>query len=142
MRIGIDTNLILRAIQPGHPHYLAASTALAVRASDELCVVPQILYEFWAVAARPVLANGLGLSALEAEQELRTLQRIFIVLDEPRDLLRHWIDTVARLRCIGKPSHDARLALAFQLNGVSELLTFNGSDFARFEGLTVHEPTT
>jgi predicted nucleic acid-binding protein len=48
MLVLIDTNVLLRVIEPGHVHHAEAVAALrALRGADhELCVVPQIHYEF------------------------------------------------------------------------------------------------
>jgi hypothetical protein len=40
----------------------------------------------------------------------------------------------------GKKAHDARLVAAMLAHGLSRLLTFNVSDFARYPGITVLEP--
>lgn len=54
MRILIDTNIIIRLAQPHNPLRPEIVTALQMlnAASDELCVVPQIFYEYWVVATR------------------------------------------------------------------------------------------
>lgn len=69
----LDTNVLSRLTDSTHPQNCAASSAvhrLFVR-SEELVIVPQNLFEFWAVATRPKGAppagsNGLGMSCLRA----------------------------------------------------------------------------
>ncbi len=70
----VDTNVLLRSVQPKHPmHKDAVTAALKLKQSGEsLCIIPQNLIEFWAVATRPVTANGLELSVASAAQELTT----------------------------------------------------------------------
>ena len=41
----------------------------------------------------------------------------------------------------GARTHDARLAAALRVHGVTHILTFNVSDFKRFAGLTAVHPT-
>ena len=64
MTILVDTNILLRIAHKNHPHTAVAATAIQrlLGESHELRVVPQVLYEYWAVATRPVDQNGLGFS--------------------------------------------------------------------------------
>jgi predicted nucleic acid-binding protein len=57
----LDTNILLRSLQPHHPHCSAVERALTVlRTRDEgLHIAAQNLIEFWAVATRPQSENGL-----------------------------------------------------------------------------------
>ena len=50
----VDTNVLLRWAKPGHSmHHSAVSVVSKLRSEGEtLCVVPQVLYEYWAVAMR------------------------------------------------------------------------------------------
>jgi hypothetical protein len=64
MRILVDTNVLVRMVHFKHPHQAVADGALS-RLRDEnheLRTVPQVPYEFWAVASRPIPHNGLELS--------------------------------------------------------------------------------
>src|ERR1700689_1077354 len=63
----IDTNVLLRLLQPRHPQYSIAAAAVAElrKQRADLCVAPQNLVEFWVVATRPVVNNGLGMSPLK-----------------------------------------------------------------------------
>lgn len=47
----VDTNILLRAAQPSHPMHQAAVDAVAIlrQQGESLCLVPQIVYEFWVV---------------------------------------------------------------------------------------------
>ena len=80
MPVLVDSNVLLRSLHPGHPHYAAAERAVAtLRLRNEiLCIAPQILIELWAVATRPCDDNGLGLPTdqVAAEQSVRTARRI------------------------------------------------------------------
>ncbi len=81
----VDTNVLLRMAQPSHTmHAQAVSAVSSLRMRNEvLCVVPQILYEYWAAATRPVQSNGLGMTAVEADADLaKIIQRFRFVRDE------------------------------------------------------------
>src|SRR5260370_29571164 len=86
MNVLVDSNLLLREVQPGHVQHRAAvdaGNALRLR-GDVLCLVAQVLYEFWAVATRPTAVNGLGFSAAQAATELTRFKSLFQLLaDSP-----------------------------------------------------------
>lgn len=51
----IDTNVLLRRVEPGHSQYQEARTALNILTArnERLCITPQNLIEFRAVVTRP-----------------------------------------------------------------------------------------
>jgi predicted nucleic acid-binding protein len=65
----LDTNILLRYARTADPAFATVDTAInGLHASGEvLCVVPQNLYEFWAIATRPTASNRLGLSVPECQ---------------------------------------------------------------------------
>ena len=104
-------------------------------------VARQRVAEFRAVATRPVGSlNGLGLSTAEARAMVDLLRRRFPVLPEPDETLDIWLDLVTRYGVSGKTTHDARLVATMLANGVTRILTFNGTHFARFAEITVETP--
>jgi predicted nucleic acid-binding protein len=71
----IDTNLLARLTDRAHPHCTVARGALQhlVSQRERIIIVPQCLYEFWAVATRktglpPAGQNGLGMSPDQASE--------------------------------------------------------------------------
>jgi len=63
----VDTNILLRSLQPAHHHYAIAHNAIAkLRREDSLCIAAQNLVEFWAVVTRPIQENGLGMTHVRA----------------------------------------------------------------------------
>src|ERR1039458_10176750 len=109
MAILADTNVLLRSLYPEHPHCSAAEDALAaLRLRGEvLCIAPQILIEFWAVATRPRDDNGLGLPPDKVAAELMSLRRLFRLLPSTPDVLEAWRRIVVTHGVIGKQTHDA-----------------------------------
>lgn len=142
MRLLVDTNVLLRSVQLSHPHHRAAYDAIHqfAAAQHELCVVPQVLYEFWAVATRPRDVNGIGLSPQQAEQELRVLLPSLTLLEDGVGLFSIWLRLVLSRGVSGKQTHDARLVAAMQLHQIEHILTFNRADFSRYPEVTIHEP--
>lgn len=143
MSYAIDTNILTRGLQPGHPMQADANNAVeSLRAEgQELCVLAQNLYEFWVVATRPKQVNGLGLSAAEAQDELKRIESLFRLLKEREEIYPEWKQLIAQHAVAGKNSHDARIAAAMRVHGINHLLTFNVDDFKRFQTvMTVVEP--
>lgn len=134
MRILLDSNILLRIVEPGHPHNAVASDALDLlkRRGHDALIVPQALYEFWSVATRPVVNHGLGWTPAEAHREIRSFQRLFGFLRDERAVFPLWEQLVFSLQVKGKPSHDARFVAAMMRHSLTHLLTFNTGDFARY----------
>jgi predicted nucleic acid-binding protein len=99
-----------------------------------LHVTPQVLIEFRNVGTRPVMANGLGLSAADAETQASTFEARFPLLPDTKAIYPAWKALAGALGVIGKQVHDARLVAVCHVHGVTHLLTFNVSHFARMSG--------
>jgi predicted nucleic acid-binding protein len=140
----VDTNLLLRLAEPKHAMYSSVLNATDVlRTRGELLgIVPQNLIEFWAVATRPRVNNGLGMTVDEATAELMSLKALFVLfLDEP-SIFSEWEKLVIRYRVSGKQAHDARIVAAMKVHGVTRLLTFNTDDFKRYADITAAHPAS
>ena len=79
----IDTNVLLRLLQPLHPQYPVAARALSelYKQKVDFCIAPQNLVEFWVVATRPIALNGLGMSPLTVAGQVQTLRALFRILE-------------------------------------------------------------
>lgn len=142
----LDTNLLARVTNSADPLCSvtrgAIHTLLARR--ERLIIVPQNLYEFWAVATRkpgapPAGQNGLGMTPEQASQWLRFFQRRFILLPDREELVAHWHSLVKTFEIKGFRSHDARLVAAMQSYGITRFLTFNADHFHAFP-ITLVDP--
>jgi predicted nucleic acid-binding protein len=108
-----------------------------------LCITPQNLIEFWAVATRPLSANGLGLQPGQAAAEVTNFKAAFSLLPDTPAIFTEWERIAALYIVCGKQAHDARLVAVMKVHGVGRILTFNAGDFARYaagEGITVVDP--
>ncbi|NET56728.1 MAG: PIN domain-containing protein [Symploca sp. SIO2E6] len=139
----VDTNVLLRSIQFGHPMQPQAKAALEslLQNAHEVCLSSQNLIEFWNVCTRPLDKNGLGLSVQETYAELTRLERIFSLLSDTPYIYRQWKQLVEKHEVKGVNVHDARLVAVMLVNGVSHILTFNTEDFRRFSHITVVNPS-
>lgn len=142
MAILIDTNILMRLLQPHHPHCSLAERALGtLRTRNEtLNVAPQNLVEFWAVATRPTSENGLGLAVEAAAGELRAFQRLFTLVAEKAFVFQEWARLVFTYRVSGKNTHDAHLVAVMNVHGITRILTFNVQDFARYSDISAVHP--
>src|SRR5690349_5958995 len=128
----VDTNVLGRITDSKDPQGLASRRAMhaLLGRREQLLIVPQNLYEFWAVATRPRTANGLGLTTEQTSQWLRFFQRRFTLLPDRAELPARWHELVRTQAITGFRAHDARLVAAMQCYGIAQLLTFNARDFA------------
>lgn len=142
MRILIDTSVVVRTAQPGTAACAEALAALADlhKRGYQRCIVPQVLYEYWVVATRPVAQNGLGMSVAQAETDLSRLKQLFQFLRDERAIYEIWHQLVVQYSVSGKNAHDARLAAAIQRHQLTHILTFNKSDFVRYSHLVAVTP--
>jgi len=142
MTILVDTNVFGRLSQPDHSFHQTAKHSLETlrNAGHELRVVPQVLYEYWAIATRPAEQNGLGFTIDQAKQQLEHIKRFFLPLRDERGILEPWEELVVRHSVQGKATHDTRLGAAMLRHGLTHLLTFDADDFARFHEIIVIAP--
>src|ERR1700719_4005669 len=111
----LDTNLLTRMTRSHDPQSGVARGAIQtlLGRQERLVVVPQNLYEFWAVATRspgppPAGANGLGMTPAQAGHWLRFFQRRFTLLPNREDLTSLWQALVEGHGVTGFRGHDVR----------------------------------
>ena len=140
MRYLLDTNIVLRAVNPDNELYPLVSRAvqnLSIQ-GHELTFVPQVIYEFWSVASRPANVNGFGWSLQTIRAVVDDFSEEWTLLDDIPGVFSTWLELVTSHGVAGKQVHDARLAAAALAHNLDFLLTLNGGDFKRFEIKFVH----
>lgn len=144
MRWLLDTNVVLRLLNPALPGHQQAADAVAglLQNGDEPCLTAQNLIELWAVSTRPLAVNGLGLTPAEAKQNLTALRARFLLLADTPAVLAYWETLVVIHQIAGKKTHDARLVAVMLAHGITHLLTFNTGDFTSFTEITTTSPAT
>ena len=77
MSILVDTNVLLRRTQPGHPQYGVAveSVRRLLAGGEPVHYTLQNIAEFWNVLTRPVASNGMGVSVATALVEVEKIER-------------------------------------------------------------------
>jgi len=138
----IDTNILLRIVQNDHPMNEAAvqSVKIPFERGETLYIAPQNLIEFWVVATRPIAVNGLGLSIAQGLEEIEEIKNTFTLLFDTEDIFLIWENLIASYKIIGKLAHDTRLVAIMIANNLTDLLTFNASDFKKYTEINTFTP--
>ncbi len=144
MRILLDTNILLRLSEPGHLHHAPALASLRVLAAGQytFCIGAQTIAEFLAVATRAIADRGLGMPQQLADAHLARLIAAIEILYESAPSIAELRRLVVAHSIMGKSVHDARLVATMNVEQVSNILTFNTRDFARYSGINVVDPVS
>ncbi len=94
----INTNVLLHLVQKSSPMHTDVRKAFVTlrKQNEKLCIIPQNLIEFWAVATRPLASNGLGLTVDEAQRATRKLKRIFVLCPDTPTIFHTWENLVTK----------------------------------------------
>jgi predicted nucleic acid-binding protein len=122
----VDTNILLRSVQPNHPLSSQATHAVSklIRQNDAVFFCPQTIAEFWNVATRPANRNGLGLSPDEALQEVSNIEKSLTLLPDVPAIYGAWKQIVTTYKVQGVKVHDARLAAIMSIYEVDSPSNF------------------
>ncbi|MFO0807576.1 MAG: type II toxin-antitoxin system VapC family toxin [Gemmataceae bacterium] len=143
MLVQLDTGILLRLLERTDPHHADIRAAIKnLRAGgDEPVTSAQNIAEFWNVSTRPSTARGgYGLTVVDAEKRLKIVERLFRVLPDTPQSYAVWRRLIINHGVMGVQVHDARLVAWMLAQGISHIVTLNGSDFARYPGITALAP--
>jgi predicted nucleic acid-binding protein len=140
----IDTNILLRIVDPDHLMYSLAVNAIdhLFSENEQLYIMPQNLIEFWNVYTRPKEKNGLGGTIAEAKTEIDYLKSIFILLPDQEKIYSQWENLVTTYQVKGVNVHDAKLVASMLVHNITHILTFNIDDFKRYDHIISVHPQT
>jgi predicted nucleic acid-binding protein len=145
MSVLLDTNLLVRLSQASPQYHATARTAIdnLQKRGENLCIVPQVLYEFWVVCTRAVGApsNGLGLTVDQTRNEIVRARSLFQFLPDTPAVYTEWEKLVVQHAVKSRTAHDARLVAAMLAHNITHLLTFNTSDFQRYSQIQLIDPS-
>ncbi|MGA3102644.1 MAG: hypothetical protein ABSD61_12345 [Terracidiphilus sp.] len=68
------------------------------------------------------------------------MEILFPLLPDTPAIYPEWRRLVVTSKTTGARTHDARLAAALYVHGITHILTFNVGDFRRFDQLTAVHP--
>jgi predicted nucleic acid-binding protein len=139
MSVLVDTNILLRSIEPLHSHHRLAVAAVSRFLADGTPVYfsLQNIAELWNVATRPVDKNGLGFSIPSTLAEVEKIESLLTLLPDTPAIYAEWKRIVVEHAVSGVKVHDARLIATMKTHGVLSLLTFDVDDFTRYAGIAV-----
>jgi predicted nucleic acid-binding protein len=142
MQVLLDSNILLRWLEPDHPDQLIVSAAVSrlLLSNADLCYTSQNLGEFWNVLTRPANRNGYGLPPVEANRRAISVESRLRLLPDGLAVHQEWRRLLVDYRVSGVQVHDARLVAAILVHGVRRILTFNTKDFARFDEIEAVHP--
>src|SRR6266852_7737921 len=120
----VDTNILLRITRRTDPQHKVVDTALARLAGQgsTLYYTHQNIAELWNAMTRPVVRNGLGLTAGEAEREVQAIEAGMTLLPDSEAVYREWRRIIVSHNVSGVRVHDARLATAMRVHHVTHVL--------------------
>ncbi len=139
----VDTNVLVYASLVHSPLSAQAQQTLQSykQAGTDIWISRQIIREFLATLTRPqAFAQPASVASLRTEVELFTRQ--YRIAQDNTDVTERLLQIVESVAVGGKQIHDANIVATMQANGITQLLTHNVSDFARYSGLITVVPLT
>jgi predicted nucleic acid-binding protein len=109
MRVGLDTNVLLRLFERDHEHHAAARAVVEglIDGGDESFVSLQVLTELWNAMTRPSENNGLAWDTDTAAARIADTLSAHQFLPDTVEVAGLWLDLVTEHAVIGKKVHDA-----------------------------------
>jgi predicted nucleic acid-binding protein len=142
----LDTNVLVYSFYRDQPSHQASASLLekAQSVGARLCIVPQVLAEFYAAVTNPRRVSS-PFSAEEALTEIENLRALpgLTLLPIPLDVVDQWTRLAGELQTTGSHIYDVQLVAAMLGNGVKSIYTFNTKDFEpliEVAGIEVLEP--
>ena len=144
MEVAVDSNILVFLADPQSLFHADSESAARklLQDGDILVIFPQNLIEFWAVATRPVLSNGLGFTGTQVVAEIEQIRSIFRLIPETPQIYPEWQRLVTAHNVSGKNVHDTRIVAQMLVHGIDNILTFNTKDFKRITNITAIDPSS
>lgn len=132
----LDTNLLYYAIDKASSFH-SASRQFIDEADGELYTTIKNISEFLVATTRgdsPTLTSNQALESVEEFQEFTTILYPNVEsFDRHKSLIQHYSPR-------GKKIHDYEIAAIALANGISQIATFNASDFAKIAEIAIITP--
>ncbi len=130
----VDTNVLIYARFPGTPYYDTARVSLerTLRADEPVRISRQILREYLSSVTRPQIWSD-PLTREEVLEEIDWLISQFEILEDGLAVTQWLITLLREVSVGGRQIHDANIVATMLAHGERRLLTFNTSDFRRYE---------
>jgi len=137
-RCMVDTNVLVHSTVRSSPWHQEARQWLASLFSKgfELCIIPQIVREYLVVLTRGDIFEQ-RFTPDEVLDELEAILPTFSLLDENEETVSYLRNLVRRYQVRGKSVHDANIVATMLTHGITRLVTYNSSDFRRYQEITL-----
>ena len=139
----LDTNILIYVADSEFGFHFKAKEIRdnATNGKIEACITPQVPAEFYSTITSSKRVNNPltpELAKTEVENYLSTpLKMIFI----KENTVKRAVELAVRHRLTGAKIFDALLAATMLDNRIYTICTFNDSDFSKFTGIKVINPT-
>ena len=143
MSVLVDSNVLLRGVDPGDPDHQVALDAVGrlLARGETVYVVLQNLCEAWRGMTGAKGQNGLGLSVATAAAEIDRFEPLFTLLPEDVPAIyAEWNRLLRQHQVVGLEVYDARLAATVIVHNIDRILTFD-TGFSRY-GVAVLDPAS
>lgn len=139
----VDTNVLIYSFSKESEHYQVCRELLN-KAQDGkffLCVAPQILAEFYAIATDPrrTTAPQKPNDLLAVIDQLLAMPGMTI-LPLPVDVVERWVSLIRKHPVTGSDIFDIQLVATMLGNGINRIYTYNRKDFEKFSEIEVLTP--
>lgn len=131
----IDTDVFINSRIPDAPAHVVARDRLehALQDDESLRISRQIIREYLSVVTRPQTWSA-AISREEALDDANSLMKNFEILEDGPLVTESLLVLCREVLVGGRQIHDANIVATMLAHGERRLLTFNVTDFRRFEG--------
>ena len=131
--IVLDANILLRLADSKDPkHGITVGAVFRHARTDQLVMVAQSLYEFWAVATRSTAINGLGMDTTHVDRWINRYRRMFPLIADSELVVDKWQTLVKAHNVRGVQASDAHYVAAMLVQQIPKLMTYNIKHFRKF----------
>jgi predicted nucleic acid-binding protein len=130
----VDTNVLLRLMNPSHVMHIAAKKLVAQILDDgyQLWINRQIVRVYLVQMTRTGFLET-ALTMTEIEPQITEIKSLFKVADDTDAVTTKLLSLIKQYPTVGKPIHDANIVATMLVHEIDTLLTTNLKDFKRFE---------
>jgi predicted nucleic acid-binding protein len=136
----VDTNVLVYAMNQDDEHH-EASRALQLRGLSreiDLCLAPQVLFEYFAVVTHPGLLP-IPLASADAADDIERLAAALPMIFPPVDLHGRVAQLLRETGFSGRHVFDLCLVATMLANGVTNIYTYD-TRFSRIPGVIALTP--
>ncbi len=138
-KVLVDTNILLEATDRGRRFHKQALSVFQQSADlgVDLHLGTQVVREYLVVCTRPVENNGLGMTLLEAVENIGRFRSRSTLIAETLRAGELFLNLATRFGIRGKRLHDLQLLATALAGGLDVVLTANEPDFPEVVGIRI-----